>query len=382
MRSDVYAQILTDALVHNFRALRARLASGVRLCAPLKADAYGHGVSIVAPILYREGADYAAVATVPEALELRGTGWDRPILLLGNVLAVADERERTERLEAMVRHRLTVTVVDHSTIDLLAAVRTPEPLNIHLKVDTGMGRMGVMPEDAIALVKRIRACPLLRITGIYSHFATADFENLSMVHHQCAVFREVLTALGDYLPRGIIRHLANSAGTIALSDVQFDMVRPGLALYGYAPSDHLARQIDLRPSLRLMSHLSAVKQLPAGHCVGYGQTFTTARPTRLGIVPIGYFDGFIRALSNNAWVSIGGVEAPVIGRISMDQMAVDLTDLPPQPVGAPVTLIHPDPAKPNSVAAIARRLGTIPYEVTCLLGKRIDRVAAGGYWAC
>jgi alanine racemase len=169
--------------------------------------------------------------------------------------------------------------------------------------------------------------------------------------------------------------MANSAATITLPEAHFDMVRPGLALYGYAPAEHMARQIDLRPILKVMTHLTAVKNVPAGHCVGYARTFTTNRPTRLGLLPAGYADGILRRLSNNAVVSTAWGDCPVIGRISMDQLAVDVTDLPAAEPGSAVTLVECDPARPNSVASIAARLGTIPYEVTCLLGDRIERVA-------
>lgn len=378
MRSDLVAQIFIDRLVHNYRALRARLAPGVAFCAPLKADAYGHGARVVAPALLAAGAEMAAVATVPEAVELRQVGWTRPILVLGNVLAVADEAERAERLEAIVRHRLTATAADATVIDRLSRAKSSQPIDVHLKIDTGMGRMGAMPADAVELVKQIRGAATLRLAGVYSHFATADFELTDLVASQLAVFKETLARVSDHLPRGVIRHIANSAATITLPDAHFDMVRPGLAMYGYWPGKHMAAMVDLRPVLRLVSHVSMVKELPVGHCVGYGRTFTTTRPTRLGIVPVGYFDGYVRALSNAAMVRVNGGHAPVIGRVSMDQMAIDLTDVANVGAGAEVVLIDEDPGQPNSVAAIADRLGTIPYEVTCLLGQRIQRLSVGG----
>jgi alanine racemase len=377
MRSDLLAIIDTQKLVQNFRALKACCVPGVKLCAPLKANAYGHGIAVVAPALYDAGADEAAVATIFEARELRRLGWDRSILVLGNVLAVADEPERHERLDAVISHRLALSITDEATVGLLATIKSPASIDVQLKIDTGMGRMGVAPDRALDLIRAIRATSSLRLTGIYSHFATADFAELDLARQQLATFRRTLTELSDFLPRGVTRHLANSAATVTMPEAHFDMVRPGLALYGYIPAEHMAARISLQPILRLVTHLTAVKELPAGHCVGYGQTFTTRRPTRLGIVPIGYYDGFLRALSNAAVVSTELGDAPVVGRVSMDQLALDLTDLPPLRPGAPIALISDDPARPNSVAAIARRLGTISYEVTCLLGQRIDRVVKG-----
>lgn len=377
MRSDVLAQINTDDLLHNYHALRDRCGPGVRLCAPLKANAYGHGARVVAPVLHRAGAECAAVATLPEAVELREIGWNRPILVLGNVLAIGDEAERRERLSVAARHRLSLTLTDETALEALGRLDVSTPIDVHVKVDSGMGRMGATPAETIDLLERIGKTRQVRPVGIYSHFATADFEKLELAQRQLSTFREVLRAAAPRLPGGVLRHLANSAATIVMPEAHFDMVRPGLALYGYAPSRHLLDKIELRPILRLVSHVSLVKTLPAGHCVGYGMTFTTQRTTRLGIVPAGYADGFVRSLSNASVVGTRLGDAPVIGRVSMDQFAIDLTELREIAPGDEVTLIDNRVDRPNSVQAIANRLGTIPYEVTCLLGHRIDRIPSG-----
>lgn len=374
MRSDLIAQINPDALMHNVDALRANCAPRVRLCAPLKADAYGHGLRVVAPILQSVGVDFAIVATVVEAIELRHLNWRGEILLLGNVLAVRDETERSDRIDAIIEHELAVTITDANAIDHLEKTRPVRPIPVHLKIDTGMGRMGVLPGDAPPLVERINKSRAIRLAGIYSHFATADFQLTEIADHQQSAFQTLVKSLRPQLPSDCIVHLANSAATITRPDAHYDMVRPGLALYGYAPAGYMREQIELRPILRLVSHLSAIKTLPPNHCVGYGQTFTTKRETRLGIVPLGYFDGFLRRLSNNAVVGTPHGPAPVVGRISMDQLAVDLTDLPSLSLGDEITLIDPDPNAENSVESLARRLETIPYEVTCCLGARIDRI--------
>ena len=376
VRSDLVAHIDLDALRHNYRALRQSLGPKVRLCAALKADAYGHGIQLVAPVLEAEGCDYAAVATVPEAVELRQIGWKPPILLLGNVLAIADAEERQNRLDEIVRHGLAVTVAEATSIDHLCRMGAVfRPIDIHLKIDSGMGRMGILPAEAEKLVRRILATPEVRLAGIYSHFASADLGRPDLASHQLSVYSETLDQLAGLLPPGVVRHLANSAATICLPDTHFDMVRPGLALYGYHPAPQVF-PFDLQPALRLVSHITLIKDLPLGHCVGYGQTFTTTRQTKLGIVPVGYFDGFLRGHSNQGFVGVAGDFAPIIGRVSMDQLAIDLTELPPVSLGAEVVLISDQPDTPNSVAAIADRLGTIPYEVTCLLGRRIDRIAS------
>jgi alanine racemase len=380
MRSDLIAQINTDAIVHNYRALKSLCDPRVRLCAPLKADAYGHGIKIVAPALQAAGCEDAAVATVKEGVELRELGWTGCILILGNGLAVSDSAERRERLDAIAHYKLEVTLCEVGT--LRTAAESNLPVRWQLKIDTGMGRMGCMPADARQLIELAAGFPTLQMTGVYSHFGTADFgadvEKPDLVKHQLETFRKLLAELSDVIPATVLRHLANSAATITLPEAHFDMVRPGLALYGYHPGRHMRSLVDLKPILRLVSHLGLVKQLPAGHCVGYGQTFTTKRPTRLGILPVGYFDGFVRALSNAATVTTPLGDAPVVGRISMDQLAVDLTDLPPLEIGAEVCLIDDRTDSPNSVVSLAAMLDTIPYEVTCLLGRRIDRVAVSG----
>lgn len=376
MFHELTATIDCDNLRHNVALLQARTRPGTKLCAALKADAYGHGAKVVAPELQRIGVDMAAVATLDEAVELRRIGWRRNILVLGNVLAIQHDGERRERAEAMVEHDLTPTVTDAAPLAGLSATAELQArtLDVHLKFDSGMGRQGVLPEEVSNLVAAVRSCPRLRLAGIYSHFATADLDERGLASQQFESFCGTLNGVDDQLPAGAIRHLANTAATLEWPETHFEMVRPGLGLYGYAPSSDLRQRHDLRPILRLTSRVTLVKTLPAGHCVGYGRTFTTTRPTRVGVVPAGYADGYVRGLSNDAVVGTPEGDAPVIGRVSMDQLSIDLTDHPSVGVGDEVVLIDPDPARPNSVEAIAARLGTIPYEVTCLLGRRINRI--------
>jgi len=381
MHSDILAMIDTDRLVSNCRALRARCRRDVMVCAILKGDAYGHGISIVAPALQAAGVEFAGVATLQEAVDLRKADWLQPILVLGNPLAVADPREKRERVRAIVKYRPTMTIGDRDSVAALAKIDIDAPIDVHVKVDTGMGRMGCLPEDLPALLTAVRAARSLRLTGIYSHFATADLANDELTRRQLATFNSLLEKVANLLPNGVIRHMANSAAAISLPEAHFDMIRPGLALYGYSPVEHTADRIDLKPVLRLVSHLAMVKELPVGHCVGYSRTFTTTRHTRIGIVPIGYCDGYVRALSNAAVVSTPVGDAPVIGRVSMDYIAVDLTDLEPLQAGHEVTLISDNPDRPNSIANLAKQLGTIPWEIMCLLGQRIQRVGTGNFCA-
>jgi len=374
---DIVARINLDALRHNVALLRSACGQSVRLCVALKANAYGHGVKVVAPALDEAGADMAAVATLSEALELREIGWAKPILLFGPIFADGNPASRADRLSAAVAFDLTVTVVDfYGARDLAReACRQRKVARCHIKVDTGMGRMGISPAAAVELAERIRDLPGLRLEGLYTHLATADMADKSFCHEQLAVFRQTIARLRQ---AGIAPRIVHAAATAALLDLpesHFDMVRPGIGLYGLLPSDEVANRLPLRPVLKLVSRLVLVKRVKPGQTVGYGRTWRAERPSVLGIVPIGYHDGYLRALSNRAVMTVRGRHAPVVGRISMDQTVLDLTDIPDARVGDEVVVISDDPAEPNSVYGLARIMGTIPYEVTALLGNRVARVA-------
>lgn len=376
MRSDLVAHIDPARVAHNVGALRSACRPGTKLCAAIKANAYGHGVRIIAPALERLGVEMAAVATIPEAIELREIGWARPILVLGSVLAIGDAAERSARVDAILEHDLTTTISSAAGLDDLtaAAAKRRTLAHVHLKTDTGLGRQGAMPDDLPELVAQIVRAPSLRLTGIYSHFANADLADRAMTQKQLDEFHRQLTQLSDFLPAGVTRHLANSAAALTLPESHFEMIRPGLAIYGYLPAESLAGRVDLRPILRLTAHITLTKRIPTGHGVGYGHTWKAQRPSRIGILPIGYADGFVRRLSNNAVVGTQHGDAPIIGRVSMDQTAIDLTELPAVAIGDEVVLIDDRRERPNSVESLARSLGTISYEVTCLLGQRIDRI--------
>lgn len=375
MFHELTATIDRECLRHNLELLRGRCRTDTRICVAVKADAYGHGAALLAPELQRLGVDMAAVATLEEAIELRRVGWQRSILVLGAVLTVLHDGERRDRVAAIVEHGLTPTITDAAPLALLSAVAAAmnKTVAVHIKFDSGMGRQGVMPDEVPNLVEAALAYPAVRLSGLYSHFATADLEQHDLAGRQLATFRTVLERVSERLPPGSLRHLANTAATLDWSDAQFDMVRPGLGVYGYAPSPDIRRRFDLKPILRVASRITLLKTLPPGHCVGYGQTFTTRRHTRVGVVPVGYSDGFLRGLSNNAVLGTPGGDAPVIGRVSMDQLTIDLSELPGVGVGDEVVLIDSEPSRPNSIESIASRLGTIPYEVICMLGGRMNR---------
>ncbi len=364
MKNYLTASISASAVRHNIAQLRGLIGEGVKLCPVVKDDCYGHAIDVLYPVL-AELVDGFAVASPVEALELRDQG--HVGFLLCFLSAYFDDFEVQDEL---VRQSITQTVMSKSALASVqtAARRVGKTALVHLKVDTGMGRLGVPAKQAVDLIETIRNMPEVELTGIYTHFATADEVDNSATHDQLKLFNSILPEGG-----GIVRHAANSAATIDFPETHFDLVRPGIAVYGCHPSEHLRNRIELRPCLTVKAKLIAVKHIPEGARSGYGLTHRYDRDSRVAVVPIGYGDGYFRNLSNKAVVRINGQDAPVRGRVSMDQMTVDVTDIPDVQVGDEVEIISSDPAAPNSVENLARQAGTIPYEITCHLGHNIIR---------
>jgi alanine racemase len=337
------------------------------MLAIVKADAYGHGAVAVARTLEAEGVNRLGVALAEEAIELRVAGIRRPILILG--LLPADE------IEAAIEYNLSATIDAVATAEELErhAARHNRRLTVHLKIDTGMNRLGVRAEDAAAAAVTIRRMEHLDLEGAYTHFACADCEDDGASGQQLARFTAALAAMraAGVLPPVI--HAANSSALVALPEAHFDMVRAGLALYGITPCA-AAAVMQLRPALALRSKVIHLKNVHRGEGASYGHRWRATRDTILGLVPIGYADGYPRALSGEGQVRVGGRLAPVAGTICMDAALVDLTDVPAAAVGMPVTLIEADAASPISAARVAEQCGTIPYEILSGLGKRIPRV--------
>jgi len=241
-----------------------------------------------------------------------------------------------------------------------------------VKVDTGMGRSGVLPEAAPALVEAARRERSIRVSGMYTHLATADETDKTFARQQLDTLLKTVESCGGH--SGLCLHAANSAATIDLPETHLDMIRPGIAIYGYQPSDEMINKLPLRPALRLTGRLMQRKTLPAGHKCGYGLTYTFEADTPVGLVPVGYADGYSRRLSNRATMRVRGVDVPVRGRVAMDQVIVDLSAVPNATVGDEVEIISNDPANPHSAENLARLCDTIPYEITTRLGNRARRV--------
>ncbi len=365
MKNYLTASISASAVRHNIALVRSCIGPDVKLCPVVKDDCYGHGMDVLYPVLSGL-VDGFAVASPHEALALRRRGYKGFVLCL--LSAYFDELDVQDEL---VRQSITQTVMSKTALASIraAAERVGATAQIHLKVDTGMGRLGVPVRQATDLIRAIRELADVELTGIYTHFATADETDKSTALRQLEQFLSIIPADGN-----LMVHAANSAATIDLPQAHFDMVRLGIALYGYHPSGELVHTMDLKPCMGVFAKLIAVKHLPKGSRSGYGLTHEYARDSRVGIVPIGYGDGYFRSLSDRAVVRINGRDAPVCGRVSMDQMTVDITDIPDAKVGDTVEVISPDPQAPNNVENLAILAGTIPYEITCHLGHNIRHV--------
>lgn len=364
----VYAEINLDAIVKNVDNLMALTKENTGALAVVKADGYGHGDVAVAKAVAQKVTGYA-VATLDEAVNLRENGVKKPILVLGYV----DPYE----FDILVSHEITATVFDVETAQLLAdAARVQKKqAHCHIKVDTGMRRIGLEPdENGIAIVKQITALKELSADGIFTHFAASDETDKTSAEHQFKLFTDFTGRLEKEGIHFTYRHCANSAAVIDMPQVDLDMVRLGIAMYGMYPSDEVKKEkVGLFPALDLKSHITMVKEIPAGEKVSYGGTFTTTRTTKLATVSVGYGDGYPRALSSKGYVLVRGQKAPIVGRVCMDQMMVDVTDIKNVTRADIVTLIGKDGDAEITVEEIAALAGTFNYEFVCDLGKRIPR---------
>ena len=364
----VYAEINLDAIVKNVDNLMALTKENTGALAVVKADGYGHGDVAVAKAVAQKVTGYA-VATLDEAVNLRENGVKKPILVLGYV----DPYE----FDILVSHEITATVFDVETAQLLAdAARVQKKqAHCHIKVDTGMRRIGLEPdENGIAIVKQITALKELYADGIFTHFAASDETDKTSAEHQFKLFTDFTGRLEKEGIHFTYRHCANSAAVIDMPQVDLDMVRLGIAMYGMYPSDEVKKEkVELFPALELKSHVTMVKEIPAGEKVSYGGTFTTTRTTKLATVSVGYGDGYPRALSSKGYVLVRGQKAPIVGRVCMDQMMVDVTDIENVTRADIVTLIGKDGDAEITVEEIAALAGTFNYEFVCDLGKRIPR---------
>ncbi len=366
-----WVEVDLDALRFNLRAVRRCVGPSVGVLAVVKANAYGHGAVPCARTLAAAGASALGVATVEEGAELRGAGIRVPVVVFG--LA------QTEEAPAVVRNRLQPTVVLPAQARALsrAATAARRRVSVHLKVDTGMGRIGVRPEAAGALARTLRRLPGVEVAGVFTHFAHADGRDRGLMRDQQARLETAAAAVRAVWPRVRV-HAANSAAVIEAPATHYDLVRPGLMLYGLYPAPRLRGLVALRPVLRWVTRIIQVKTVPAGTGLSYGHTFVTRRPSRIATLPVGYADGLDRALSNRGRVLIGGRACPLVGRVCMDMCLADVTELPRAAVGDPAVLIGRQGRVGIGADELAAALGTISYEVLCAIGARVRRTYRGG----
>ena len=368
-----WAEIDLDALEHNYRRARTLTGPGVRYLGVVKADAYGHGAVQIGRKLESLGADYLAVSSLDEARELRHGGITMPILILGHT--------PPDMVPELIRYHITqaVSALAKAEEYSAAAAACGGTLRVHIKVDTGMSRLGFLVrgghfEGGVAAIAAACALPGLDAEGIFTHFAVSDEdgeEDEAYTREQFGLFTAVIDALARQGRTFAIRHCANSGALARYPEMYLDMVRPGIALYG-AGAD--AQRLDLRPVMSLKTCVSTIKVFDPDTTVSYGRTFRTTERTRIGVLPIGYADGFFRGLSNRASVLTKQGSAPIRGRICMDMCMVDLTELPDVHVGDAVEIF----GQHQRVDDLASLLGTIPYELTCAVSKRVPRLYLEG----
>ncbi|SDW62918.1 alanine racemase [Tepidimicrobium xylanilyticum] len=366
----VWAEVNLDNLAHNMREVKKNVNKGVSIMAVVKANAYGHGAIKSAETFLDNGAERLAVATLSEALELRKANIDVPILILGYT--------PKSQYSKVLKYDITQTIWDYESAKVIsdAAAQFNKKAIVHLKVDSGMGRVGLLCRDeTIEAIIKISKLPNLEIEGIYTHFATADEKDKAFTKVQYERFMEIIEALekkGLFIP---IKHVSNSAAIIDLPEYNLNMVRAGIMLYGFYPSNEVCKdKVHLKPAMNLKARISHVKRVPKGTGISYGQIFVTERESKIATIPIGYADGFTRLLTSKTEVFLKGKRIPVVGRICMDQCMLDVTDLDNVKVGDEVILFGYGKEGVPHVDEVANRLNTINYEIVCMVGRRVPRI--------
>ena len=367
------AEINLKAFRHNFQNLRSHISPQTRIMAVVKADAYGHGALPCASVAVECGADYLGAGVIEEGIELRQSGLDAPILMLGSIFP--------DEAEDLVRHDLATIVCTLPLAQALAkeAEKQNKTASVHIKVDTGMNRLGVLPENSPELLNQIRNLPNLKIEGVSTHFASADDEVISITQAQLKKFQASFAYLKQD-DRPLI-HCSNTSALFKFPESHFDMVRPGLILYGALPSPSLQAVLSekenlspFKPVMQWKSRIILVKSIAKGQPVSYSGSFTTQRGSLIATLPVGYADGLHRSLSNKMDVLIRGKRAPQIGNICMDMTLIDVTEIQDVQAGDEVVLFGKQEGQTITVDEMATKGGTIPYEILCNVGKRVPRI--------
>lgn len=337
----------------------------------MKANAYGHGMVRIARKAIHAGVDWLAVSTVEEGEILRQEGINIPIMILGGIFK--------EEINLMIKNKLTPTISDLSTAEDLSQIASihSKKVDIHVKIDTGMGRWGFSWKESLECIRKINGMPYVEITGICSHFATADEERRAFAIEQMDKFNNLISLLEKediFIP---LKHIANSAGIIELEDSHYEMVRPGIILYGIYPSKHVNRDMGIIPVMSWKTRVGLLKSVPRGSTLSYGRTYVVSRDSVIGVIPVGYGDGLSRGLSNRGEVLIKGKKAPIVGTVCMDSCMIDVTGIPGVSRDDEVVIMGKQGNQQISAEDISEKLNTIPYEILCQVTGRVNRIYKG-----
>lgn len=362
------AEISFDNLRHNLREFRRVLPPQIKIMAVLKADAYGHGAVPMAREVLACGVDYLAVAFLDEALELRRAGVDAPLLVLGYTAP--------EHVERAIQHDLTLTVYTREVLHRLKAARKSKPVKIHIKLDTGMGRIGIADEsEAIHFIEEALSAPGIDVEGLYTHYACADEKDKSYTYAQYEKFRRIISHFAAKNIHFPLNHAGNSATAIDIPGLALNMVRLGISMYGLYPSQEVnKKRVNLRPVMSFKTGIVMVKKTPSGTGISYGATYRTRGEETIATLPVGYADGYTRMLSGKAHVLVHGQRVPVVGRICMDQCMINVSRVPDVQIGDEVVLFGEQGGEMISADEVASWLGTIGYEIVCMVSNRVPRV--------
>jgi len=371
-RPDLQSHIYSGALLENLAALRSLCSPETRFCAVIKANAYGHGITEVVNILKDTGVDFFAVASFYEAFHVVGLIDRQSILILEPIVPGCPP----DQVFACAGQRLHCVIAGLEAQEYVAGLLrgSDNILDVHVNVESGMGRCGIDPHCAVELIRRIDNCPNMHLAGVYTHFATADEEDLSYAHRQLDTFNRFLAGTGLRNRPDILIHAANSAATIKMPQAHFDMVRCGISLYGYYSRPMTEAPVALQPVMKLLAPIVQIKNIPAGHPVSYGCSFVTTRNTTAAIVPLGYADGYHRCFSNRSVMKLGDHLVGVIGRVCMDQLIIDVTDAGDVSPGQMVTVIDDSHDSPCGVYRLAELADTICYEILTSVGAHVNRI--------
>ena len=364
-----WVEINLDAVAHNVRTIKRIVGRNTQIIAVVKANAYGHGAVEVSQVALENGVTMLAVGVVEEGIVLRKAGIKAPILICG----LTPENQ----LEPLLSYNLVPTICNLQTLETLSKIagKNGKTAGVHIKIDTGMGRLGIPPPDTLNFVKKIRGMKNIKIDGIFTHLAAADEEDGVYTRMQLDKYKKTLLELekeGINIP---LKHIANSAAILNSSSMYLDAVRPGIILYGLFPSPKTKRTVELKPAAEFKTKIIFLKKISPGKSIGYGRTYTTTKPTKVATLPVGYADGYSRLLSNKAKVLVRGQRAPIIGRICMDLCMIDVTHIPEVRIGDEVILWGKQNSETIWAEEIAEKIGSIVYEVICMVDKeRVPRV--------